>query len=100
MWSPHCGPWCSSQLWLLLGRARLFVSPQQQQQAPTTEKLDTQTGREVIVFGFKKYFQIIEFENIIMKSVDMKFSLEQLLQGAGQCLQIFIYHILICQNSD
>ena len=39
---------------LLLGRARLFVSPQQQQQAPTTEKLDTQTGREVIVFGFKK----------------------------------------------
>ena len=38
---------------LLLGRARLFVSPQQQQeQAPTTEKLDT--GREVIVLGVKK----------------------------------------------
>ena len=53
---------------LLLGGAWLFVSPP----AGATTGETGYTGREVIAIGFKKYFQVILFENIIMKSVDMK----------------------------
>ena len=76
---------------LLLGRARLFVSPAW---SPAAGSHHGETGyrQGSNCARFKKIFQVISIENIIMKSVDMKFSLEQLLQGAGQCLQIFIYH--------
>ena len=69
---------------LLLGRAWLFVSAP----AGVTTGETGYTGREVIALGFKKYFQVNLFENIIMKSVDMKLSLAQLLQAAG-CREMF-----------
>ena len=78
---------------LLLGGAWLFVPPP----AGATTGETGYTGREVIALGFKKYFQVNLFENIIMKSVDMK---NLPLQAQGNVYKYSFYHILICQNSD